>query len=360
MSSESSSEEKQFDPSPRRLQQARDEGRVPLSKDVNSAAQMVIVLILMIFIGPDVLWWFCEATRDAIQLMGQGNGLQNDFVTTAGRQLSIIGVPIFALCVVAALAAAGTGFIQTGFNIAPKAFALKFDRLNPVKKFGEIFSPKKLAVNGLLSASKIGGASLIAYLILSHEMELISSLPFGSIGSIVTTLGQQILNLFAWLTLVLIILSIGDYIWQRRQVMENLKMTRDELKRERIEEEGQPEIKGRRKQMHREMTMNRILDEVPKADVIVTNPTHFAIALRYEPGTDKAPVVTAKGADALAAHIRKLAREHGVAIIEHRPLARTLWKKVKVGRAVPSFLYQSVAEVLARVYRKRHPQRNAA
>ena len=136
-------------------------------------------------------------------------------------------------------------------------------------------------------------------------------------------------------------------------------MTRDELKRERIEEEGQPEIKGRRKAMHREISMNRIIQEVPTADVIVTNPTHFAIALRYNPGQDRAPVVVAKGADAMAAHIRKIAREHSVPIIEHRPLARTMWRKVKVGRAVPGFLFQSVAEVLARVYRNKESKRRA-
>ena len=355
--SEASSEEKEFDPSPRRLQQARDEGRVPVSKDVNSAAQMTLVLVLMIFVGEDVMGWFCEATRDAIILVGQGGGEGNSFVTAATRQLDALFFPIIGLCIFVALSATITGLFQTGFNVAPKALGLKFDRLNPIKKFGEIFSPKKLAINFLLSTAKIGVTALIAWLVLRDDLMAIASLPFQSVGGVIEYLGDRIIALFAWITLVVAALAVLDYIWQRRQLMESLKMTRDELKRERIEEEGQPEIKGRRKAMHRDISMNRIIQEVPTADVIVTNPTHFAIALRYIPGKDKAPVVVAKGADSMAAHIRKIARDNSVPIVEHRPLARTLWRKVKVGRSVPGFLFQSVAEVLARVYKnKQHRQ----
>jgi len=359
MSSEASTEEKEFDPSPRRLQKARDEGKVPLSKDVNSAVQMMIVLMFFIFLGGDVMTWFCEATKDAIVLVGQGNGKGNSFVTSASRQLDAIGKPVFALCIAAAFSATLTGLFQTGFNVAPKAMGLKFDRLNPTKKIVELFSPKKLAINGLLSMGKMGMAALVAWLVLRNDMLAIASLPFQSVNSVISFLGERILSLFMWITLVISALAVLDYIWQRRQLMESLKMTRDELKRERIEEEGQPEIKGRRKAMHREISMNRIIQEVPTADVIVTNPTHFAIALRYNPGQDRAPVVVAKGADAMAAHIRKIAREHSVPIIEHRPLARTMWRKVKVGRAVPGFLFQSVAEVLARVYRNKESKRRA-
>ena len=359
MSESSSSEEKEFDPSPRRLQQARDEGRVPLSKDVNSAVQMVIVLLIMLIFGGEIMAWFCNATRDAIIITGQGGGTGNSFITSAGRLFDIIGKPVLALCAVAAISASLTGLFQTGFNVAPKAFGLKFDRLNPLKKIKDLFSPQKLAVNALLSIGKMGTAGLIAWLVLKDDMLAIASLPFQSVNSVVEFLGDRILSLFLWITIVISVLAVLDYLWQRKQLMDNLKMTREELKRERIEEEGQPEIKGRRKAMHREMTMNRVIQEVPTADVIVTNPTHFAIALRYVPGKDKAPVVVAKGADAMAAHIRKIGREYSVPIIEHRPLARTLWRKVKVGRSVPGFLFQAVAEVLARVYRNKNMQKSA-
>jgi flagellar biosynthetic protein FlhB len=130
-------------------------------------------------------------------------------------------------------------------------------------------------------------------------------------------------------------------------------MTREEHKRENIEQEGQPQVKARRRQMHRQLTLNRIIDVVPQADVLVTNPTHLAVALRYRPGQDKAPLVTAKGADEMAALMRRLARKHGVAVVENKPLARTLWRRVKVGQAVPRSMFQAVAEVLARVFKAR-------
>lgn len=357
--SESSTEEKEFDPSPKRLQKARDEGRVPLSKDINGAVQMIVVLLIMIFVGEDIMMWFCEAMRDTLVILGQEGGTKNTFVMAAERQMQSIGKPVFILCAASAFSASMTGLFQTGFNIAPKAMGLKFDRLNPLKKIPELFSPKKLAMNALLSAAKMGVAGLIAWLVLKDEISSIAALSFGSVKGVMSFLGSQITLLFMWITIVISVMAIADYVWQRHQLMESLKMTRDELKRERIEEEGQPEIRGRRKAMHRELSMNQVIQEVPTADVIVTNPTHFAIALRYRPGQDRSPIVVAKGADSMAAHIRKIGRENNVPIIEHRPLARTLWRKVKVGRAVPGFLFQSVAEVLARVYRGKQQRRSA-
>ena len=270
---------------------------------------------------------------------------------------------MLAVCCAAGFVAASAGALQTGFNWAPKAMAIKLDRLNPAQRFKDIFGFKKLTINTLLSSAKIFAAGFIVWLILQDKMVAIAALPLGTFEGAMRLLVSEITELFLWVTVTLAIIAAADYVWQKYQLTDSLKMTREEMKRERIEEEGQPEIRGRRKQMHRELSMNRILEEVPQADVIVTNPTHFAVALRYRPGQDKAPMVTAKGADELAAHIRAIARQNGVPIIEHRPLARTLWRKVKVGRAVPSNLYQAVAEVLARVYRSRRkntPQRPIA
>ena len=128
-------------------------------------------------------------------------------------------------------------------------------------------------------------------------------------------------------------------------------MTYEEFKREQEEQEGKPFIKARRRAMHRDLSFNRMIETVPQADVIVTNPTHLSIAIRYTPGEDRAPMVTAKGADAMAMQIRAIARRHGIPIMENRPLARTIWTKVKVGKPVPGFLFQAVAEILAKVYR---------
>jgi flagellar biosynthetic protein FlhB len=154
-------------------------------------------------------------------------------------------------------------------------------------------------------------------------------------------------------TVVITMMAIPDYIWQRKQMDEQLKMTRQEYKRDQEEQEGKPLIKQRRRQMHRDLSLNKIIENVPQADVIVTNPTHFAVAIKYDPEAGRAPIVTAKGTDALAMQIRGIARRHGVPIVENRPLARTLWRKVKVGKQIPSQLFQAVAEVLAKVYRRK-------
>jgi flagellar biosynthetic protein FlhB len=209
-------------------------------------------------------------------------------------------------------------------------------------------------MNALLSTTKIIVAGLIVWLVLKGDMTRMTLLPFGSLEGALRLFGEEVLQMFLWIALILTALAVVDYAWQRHQMMESLKMTREEMKRERMEEEGTPEVKGRRRQMHRDLSLNRILEEVPNADVIVTNPTHFAVALRYRPGQDRAPMVTAKGVDTLAAHIRSIARRNGVPIIENRPLARSLWRKVRIGRPVPSNLYQAVADVLARVYRARN------
>jgi len=358
-----SAEEKQFDPTPRRLEEARQEGRVALSKDVNSAAQLMAGLLLIMFAGEYVMTWTCNGTAEILERLGDTGDHALSIRGASWLLAQSMGLPVLAVCCAAGLVAAGAGALQTGFNWAPKAMAVKFDRINPAQRFKDIFGFKKLTVNTLLSAGKIFAAGFIVWLILRDKIMAITALPLGTFEAAMALLVSEITELFLWVTLALAAIAAIDYAWQKYQLNDSLKMTREEMKRERIEEEGQPEIRGRRKQMHRELSMNRILEEVPQADVIVTNPTHFAVALRYRPGQDKAPMVTAKGADELAAHIRAIARQNGVPIIEHRPLARTLWRKVKVGRAVPSNLYQAVAEVLARVYRSRRkntPQRPIA
>jgi flagellar biosynthetic protein FlhB len=350
---EDSSEEKEFDPTPRRLQKAREEGRVAVSKDVMSAAQLITGLLVFSFLGPSMLEWMLHGTRDALIQLKDGGGEHFPLYERFSELIFNVFLPFTAVGSIYLVIAGVSGVLQTGFNWAPKALELKLERINPGKRFGELFGFKKLAMNTLLSTTKILVAALVVWLIISGSMSQMTVLSFGSLNGALLLFGEQLIQMFLWISLVLTALAVVDYVWQRHQMMESLKMTREEMKRERIEEEGTPEIKGRRRQMHRELSLNRILEEVPNADVIVTNPTHFAVALRYRPGADRAPMVTAKGVDTLAAHIRSVARRNGVPIIENRPLARSLWRKVRIGRAVPANLYQAVAEVLARVYRAR-------
>ncbi len=352
--SESTTEEKEFDPSPRKLRQAREDGRVAVSKDVMSAAQLITALLVFTFLGGTMLEWLLDGTRDALMQLKDGASEDMQLYARFSELMMNVFLPFVAIGFIYLLVALLGGVLQTGFNWAPKALELKLERLNPGKRFGELFGLKKLSMNALLSTTKIIVAGLIVWLVLKGDMTRMTLLPFGSLEGALHLFGEEVLQMFLWIALTLTALAVVDYTWQRHQMMESLKMTREEMKRERMEEEGTPEVKGRRRQMHRDLSLNRILEEIPNADVIITNPTHFAVALRYRPGQDRAPMVTAKGVDTLAAHIRSIARRNGVPIIENRPLARSLWRKVRIGRPVPSNLYQAVADVLARVYRARN------
>ena len=206
----------------------------------------------------------------------------------------------------------------------------------------------------LLSSLKIGAAGWVMWVILEDQFVSMSSLGLGSRDYVYTFLGELLFFMLGVTTIVFAVLAAVDYTWQRHQLNKQMKMSREEVKKDMEEQEGKPEIKGKRKQLHRDLSMNRIIQAVPEADVVITNPTHLALVIRYRPGEDAAPIVTAKGADSLAAYIRSLAREHGVPLVENKPLARVLWRKVRVGKRIPNSLFQAVAEILARVFKARN------
>jgi len=176
---------------------------------------------------------------------------------------------------------------------------------------------------------------------------------FQNLGLTMLAVADAVIRIMLAAGFALIVVALIDYSYQRTRWFNQLKMTREEVKQEHKEQEGSPEIKSKRKSMYRELTLNRVMEEVPLADVIVTNPTHFAVALRYDSDKEGAPRVVAKGLDAMALVIRRVARQNSVPIVENRPLARALHREVKVGRPIPESFYQAVAEVLAYVYRIR-------
>jgi len=342
-----------YDPTPRRIESFREEGRVVVSRDVMSAVQLATSVFVFSVFGSGLYAGVSGCTVWILSHVGEtGQGglqLMDGLVRTLDDML----FPTLGICSMIAVGAVGAGLVQTRLNWAPGALTFKWERINPITRLGDIFSPRKLGVNMLLSTLKILGASLVIGLLLMQALWGFNALGMGTLSTAETFVRNHLWTMLLATTVVLGILAILDYAWQRYQYNEQIRMTREELKRETEEQEGRPEYKSRRRTMHRQVSMNRIIEQVPQADVVVTNPTHFAVAIQYRPGTDKAPRVTAKGADSLAAHIRLIARHNGVPIIENRPLARTLWRRVKVGQGVPATLYQAVAGVLARVYRSR-------
>ncbi len=356
--SDDSTQEKTFDPTPRRVEQAREEGRVAQSRDVISAAQLLMALIAFSLLGEDLLGALMQSTRWTIEQATAGGADGPTVGATLAAMGGLVLPPMLGLSLLMAAAAVSAGIIQTEFLWAPGAISFKWDRVNPLNRLKETFHPRKLGVRTALAVGKITVAAAVIAVIFLDGLPATMALALSGLDTAQRFVGGHLFAMAAATTVVLSAMAVLDYAWQRREHNENLKMTREEFMRDLEQQEGKPAYKRRRRQMHRELSLNRIIDAVPEADVIVTNPTHLALALRYRPGEDAAPIVTARGADSLAMHIRAIARRNGVPIIENKPLARTLWRRVKVGSPIPGNLFQDVAAVLARVYKARARRSN--
>ena len=354
MADETPQDSKTFDPTPQRKKQFRDEGKVAQSKDVTSAVMFVASLLAFGFVGGDLFSGFGQSIRIAIEQVGSEGGRGGSLWDILAQQGSTVGPATltFAFLVIGSVMLISA--FQTGFLWAPKNIAFKPDRIAPLKKLSQILNPKQAGMQILLSSLKIGAAGWVMWLILKDQFVTMSALSMGTRDYVYTFLSDLLFFMLGITTIVFAVLAIVDYAWQKHQLTKQMKMSREEVKRDMEEQEGKPEIKGKRKQLHRDLSMNRIIQAVPEADVVITNPTHLALVIRYRPGEDAAPIVTAKGADSLAAYIRSLAREHGVPLVENKPLARVLWRKVRVGKRIPNSLFQAVAEILARVFKARN------
>lgn len=354
---EKEGQEKVHDPTQKRIDEYRDEGRIAQSKDIGSTAQLIAAMLAFGLAGDELVDSTLQATRWTIE-QSASYGLEGPtftaVVVTAAR---LMGPATLLICVFMGLAALIAGFSQTQLNFTFKALAPKLERVNPITRLAQVFHPKKFSINILLATAKVVLGSAVIGAIFAPAVPAIAELAFAPLSAARVFVGDHLYTSLLATTAILGAIAVPDFIWQKSQLTEQMKMTRDEFKRDHEEQEGKPLYKQRRRAMHRELSLNRVLQSVPEADVIVTNPTHFAIALRYRPGEDAAPIVTAKGVDNMAMNIRRIARRAGVPIIENRVLARTLWRRVRVGQRVPDTLFQAVAAVLARVYKIRGGRR---
>jgi len=266
-----------------------------------------------------------------------------DIVLTLARVLG----PILAACVGAAMLAGG---LQSGFRLSPKAVGFKLEALNPMNGFGRIFS-KAALVRGGIDILKLGAIAYVLYLgtrTLLEDPLFTAPVEAGYLGTFLNQASMAFLSrLLLWLGLIAAI----SYAWEKFKTGRDLMMTKQEVKDEHKNQEGNTQVKGAMRRMARRLLQKQMLAAVPTADVIVTNPTHFAVALKYERGRDQAPVILAKGENQFARRIKALAAEHGVPTVENKPVARLLFALGEVGGTIPPQLYQAVAEILAVVYR---------
>ena len=335
---------KTLPPSPRRLEEARKRGEVPRSKELVGAAATFIGGLAVVFTVPNTLDKLLGLFRAA-------------FLLEAKEAQWLALTAFFAACwpplVAAVLAVLVSGVVQLGFPPAWGKLSFKPEKIFGLSGLKEIFSPKTAAWRTLKSLLRFVLVGLAAWLAVRGFTRHFWEAPALE-AELIIHLAQQVgHDVILWAGGALFLLGLADYEVARRRMNKQLMMTPEEMKRENKDQEGDPEIRRARKRRMRALAKRRLAIEVPKADVVIVNPTHYAAAIRYQSGKDRAPRLVAKGTDAAALQIRELARKAGVPIVARPPLARLIVKTVAEGREVPAELYQAVAEVLAYVYRIR-------
>lgn len=338
--------EKTEQPTPRRRQEAREEGQIAKSMDLTAAVAILSGLILLKVFGPGMFNEMLGMTRGVGHESGIRAGELIIWIRRVGWAAAKMLLPFLTLLVL--ITVAGT-VAQSGLLLTWKKLTPKADKLNPISGFKRLFSTEALArlAFGLL---KIAIIAYIAYLTIVGDIGTVLSAGTLHTGGVFSMSASMMFNLALRMAIVLLILGVADYAVQRWKLERELRMTKQEVRDELKRMEGDPLLKQRRRQMQSQLAMQRVQAEVPGADVVVTNPTHYAVALKYDEGAMPAPRVVAKGQDFLAQRIREIAQLHGVPVVQRPPLARGLYHGVEVGQEVPPEYYRAVAEVLAYVY----------
>ena len=341
--------EKSFEATPHRRQEAREKGQVAFSQDLGSAALLTLGVLLLMLFGGAVVQFCARLMQDQLGEVGELIAMHQSLVhewLRIGMQLATVLLPILGLLMLGGVLAS---VFQVGFLWVPERLALDFSRLSPLAGFHRIFSLTGTARLGFGLVKVLLVTIVAATALWWRRDEVLRS---GTLD--IVELGRFLIDIslgtMLWAGLALVILAILDYAVQRWKYEQDLRMTHQEVREEMKNLQGDPQIVARRRAIQRQMVLNRISSSVPKADVVITNPTELAVAIQYEPEKMAAPVVVAKGAGVIAQRIRRLALEHNIPVVERKPLAQLLYKEVDIGRPIPTESYAAVAEVLAYVY----------
>jgi len=342
--------EKTEKPSHKKLQDARKKGQVVKSTDVNNMIVLIGSFLLLTTFGGLIIedvkkvmeYFFINSAQTTVVSLASTQ-LFMLLINLSSKVLILIFIPLMLMGVVGNLMQ--TGLLTTGEPLKPK-----FNKLNPINGFKEMFSRKRM-LGSFKNILLLVVASLMSYTFISNRQQELLSLPYMLYTESLVVLGRTVSNFVIQILLLVVVVAAIDYGIQRFEFMKSMKMSKQELKEEYKQMEGDPFVKGKRRQKQREMSMGRTVAAVSEATVVITNPTHFAVAIKYVHEEDLIPKVVAKGVDFKAQKIKEVAKEQGVPIIENKPLARNLYATVEVDQAIPIELYKAVAEILAIVYK---------
>lgn len=338
-------------PTDKRLQDAKEKGKVAKSPELSSC---LIILFSSVFLYFTFATTFQETYKTYIHSIQNANidiSVSNvtEILSFALYSWLRIVIPVFVLLITLSLAAS---VVQTGFQFSPKALAFNLEGLNPISGMGKFFTVRSLQEIAK-SLLKVVILTWVSYSLISNELPAIMTLPQQETRAIGAYMGKLAFTLAIKMAIVFLFLAGLDFLFQKWQFMKDMMMTKQEVLEENKEREGNPLVKSRIRTLQRQFSRRRMLEDVKTADVIVTNPTTYAVALSYKAGEMSAPKVVAKGAGFVADKIKSIARLHGVPIMENKPLAQALFFGVKIGDLVPEKFYVVVAELLARVYKIR-------
>ena len=355
--------DKTEEPTAKKISDTRKKGSVARSQELSMAIELLVLFIALKAFGKWAVgklleiyrWSLSSALPDYINSERRIPTVasMSTLLSDVYKQMLVVMIPFMAAGFLSALL--GTG-LQFSFKVSTEPLKPKLDKFNPVNGFKRMFS-KQALVNLLISIAKIAIIFFVAYSVIKGHMNEIFILYELDLMQAVSLVVNLVMDVGIRISVVYVILGFLDFFYQKRKFKNDIKMTKKEVKDEYKDTEGDPEIKGRQRQKMREVSQRRMMQQVPKADVVITNPTHIAVAIQYDSEHSEAPRVTAKGEELVAQRIKEVARENNVDIVENKPLARALYTTVDIGAEIPPELYQAVAEVLAVIYNKKHKRR---
>ena len=350
---EQEGQEKTEVPTEKKRRESREEGQVAFSKELSSAALLAGIVLTLVATSPIILDAMRELMSQIFRDLAQSEELSIDSIfTLSGEILSII-LPAFApFAAVIIFAGIFASVLQVGVMITFKAISPKFNKISPLTGLKRLFSSQSLA-DFLKSMAKLIIVGFVGYLTYIDKITELNGLSVSTPESILIYNFTVVAEVAGKIVLALVAIAIFDYFYQRWHHEQQLMMTKQEVKDETKQTEGDPQLKARIRQIQREMSNARMMQEVPKADAVIVNPTHFSVAILYDRDVMTAPEVIAKGADHLALRMRTVARENNVPILERPELVRDLYANVEIGDDIPERFYKAIAEILAFVYRLR-------
>lgn len=343
------------DPTEKKLREAREKGQVAKTQEFTQGLVIIFGFVILIFLGAWIYDSMAKLTKYYITTFSRFSLTERSIFMEflrMGIESAKVLTPIFAAVVVAAILGDAA---QVGFQVSmhPLKFDLNKIKFDPATMFRKVFFSRQIAANLVKSVVKVIAIGMVAYIVIINNFDDLMKTPDISVAMSVRIVAIIAVKIILWSAVLMLVIALPDYLFQKREFIESLKMTKEEVKEEWKETVGDPHIRARLREMQREIVMKNMIKEVPRADVVITNPTHFAVALRYDNLSMDAPQVTAKGVDSMALRIRQIAKEHNVYMVENRPLAQELYKRLDVGDVIPDDLFYAVSLVYAELYRVR-------